>query len=312
VRTAVFVAGASAVWGLLPIIAFNHLHLGSAGYGGLLGCLGLGALVGSAGLPRLRRRLSLDGVVTASSLVFGATSLALALTASLPVIAVALFAGGIAWVSAFASLNATAYAIMPAWVRSRALAAYVLVFYGGQAVATAGWGVVAQRTTTSAALVAAGLTLFVGFGARRRFLLSEPDDVDPRPSRHWPEPEVVLQPGDYPGHVMVVVDHRVPPDNAVAFVGAMQRVGRARRRTGARQWALYRDASDPERFVETYVVDSWDDHLRQHHERTTESDRSDEDAASALTVDGRKRHTQHLLPMAPSGRDRRRGRRDGH
>ena len=45
-----------------------------------------------------------------------------------------------------------------------------------------------------------------------------------------------------------------------------------RRRTGGYQWSLFRDLSDPERFVETFLVSSWAEHLRQHHRRTAVSD----------------------------------------
>jgi quinol monooxygenase YgiN len=51
----------------------------------------------------------------------------------------------------------------------------------------------------------------------------------------------------------------------------MRRVERTRRRTGAYQWNLFRDLADPDRFLETYLVESWAEHLRQHR-RSTESD----------------------------------------
>ena len=61
----------------------------------------------------------------------------------------------------------------------------------------------------------------------------------------------------------------------------MRKVGRVRRRTGARRWGLWHDPASPERFLETFVVDSWEEHLRQH-QRVTATDRALEDAARAL------------------------------
>jgi hypothetical protein len=56
------------------------------------------------------------------------------------------------------------------------------------------------------------------------------------------------------GPVLVSVTYKVPEENAVAFTEAMRNVGRSRRRTGALRWELFRDGSDPTRFVESYLV----------------------------------------------------------
>lgn len=47
-------------------------------------------------------------------------------------------------------------------------------------------------------------------------------------------------------------------------VTAMQGLRRQRMRTGAFQWGLYSDAADPSRYVETFLNESWAEHLRQH------------------------------------------------
>jgi hypothetical protein len=52
----------------------------------------------------------------------------------------------------------------------------------------------------------------------------------------------------------------------------MRVVERHRRRTGAYQWGLYRDLADPDRFLESFVVDSWAEHLRQHQRGTATAD----------------------------------------
>ncbi|PRC48674.1 MFS transporter, partial [Mycobacterium sp. ITM-2017-0098] len=51
-RTALFIAPASALWGLLPVIAKDQLGLSSSGYGLLLGALGVGAVCGAFLLSR--------------------------------------------------------------------------------------------------------------------------------------------------------------------------------------------------------------------------------------------------------------------
>src|SRR4029077_12014491 len=67
IRTAVFSVGASSVLALLPIIARRY---GASGYGLLLGVFGLGALAGAGLLPRLRTRLSVDGLVASAIVLF--------------------------------------------------------------------------------------------------------------------------------------------------------------------------------------------------------------------------------------------------
>ena len=56
----------------------------------------------------------------------------------------------------------------------------------------------------------------------------------------------------------------------------MSRVARVRQRTGGRRWSLFQDGARPERFVETYLVPSWAEHLRQHEERLTVTDARNE------------------------------------
>jgi len=44
-----------------------------------------------------------------------------------------------------------------------------------------------------------------------------------------------------------------------------------RRRDGAYAWGVFEDVSERGRFVETFLVESWLEHLRQH-ERVTKAD----------------------------------------
>jgi hypothetical protein len=53
---------------------------------------------------------------------------------------------------------------------------------------------------------------------------------------------------------------------------AMDRMEHRRRRDGAYAWGVFEDTAEPGRFVETFVVESWLEHLRQH-ERVTTADR---------------------------------------
>jgi hypothetical protein len=64
--------------------------------------------------------------------------------------------------------------------------------------------------------------------------------------------------------VLVTVEYEIDPADAERFVAAMEDVGRIRRRDGAFRWNLYADLERPGLYLETFVVDSWSEHLRQH------------------------------------------------
>jgi len=74
----------------------------------------------------------------------------------------------------------------------------------------------------------------------------------------------------------------------------MNGVRELRLRDGAYRWGLYNDQARPTRFVETFVVESWAEHLRQH-ERVTIADRKIEDVACAFHVGGTPPTVAHLI-----------------
>ena len=58
-----------------------------------------------------------------------------------------------------------------------------------------------------------------------------------------------------------------------AFLAAIDRQGAGRRRNGAYRWGVFEDAADDKRWVETFLVDSWLEYLREF-ERVTHADRA--------------------------------------
>jgi quinol monooxygenase YgiN len=72
--------------------------------------------------------------------------------------------------------------------------------------------------------------------------------------------------------VLVTVEYRIDPKNREAFLAALDRLARSRGRDGAYAWGVYEDTAERGRFLETFLVESWLEHLRQH-ERVTNADR---------------------------------------
>ncbi len=297
VRTTAFVFPASALWALLPVIATRQLGLDALGYGVMLGSIGVGAVGGAAILPRLRARLSVNWLVVIFTLVFAAGLCALALLYNLLALNVMLLTVGVAWLTITSFLNVTAQTTAPAWVQARALGVYLLVFQGSLAGGSAVWGLVADHFGEQTALVAAAVLLLAGVAAARRWPLRTNEELDLRPSQHWPEPELAFELAAEDGPVLITVDYRVEAPQQAAFCQAMQAVQTIRRRDGALRWELFRDAADPERFLETFVVASWAEHLRQH-ERVTFADQVLEERALALQRPGSTPIVTHFIAAA--------------
>jgi hypothetical protein len=79
---------------------------------------------------------------------------------------------------------------------------------------------------------------------------------------------------------------------------AMVHLELSRRRTGARRWRLYRDGAVVDRYVESFDVPSWSEHLRQHEERWTGSDRDVLDVVRRLATGDPV--VEHLFPVEPA------------
>ncbi|HXZ33952.1 MAG TPA: MFS transporter [Terriglobales bacterium] len=172
IRTAAFSIGASSLLALLPIVARPH---GATGYGFLLGYFGLGALAGAAVLPRLRRRLSVDGVVAFAIVVFACMTFAAGRVQSFGWLSLVLFTSGTAWIGILACLNVAAQTMSPPSLRARALSTYILVLQGGMAGGSALWGAVASRFGVPTALLCSAAALMIGLLAVRRYRLTAHD-----------------------------------------------------------------------------------------------------------------------------------------
>ncbi|MEU5675168.1 MFS transporter, partial [Micromonospora sp. NPDC047753] len=120
--------------------------------------------------------------------------------------------------------------------------------------------------------------------------------VNREPAAYWPQPHLAREPDPRVGPVLVTVQYTVRPERTQPFLAAMDLVRGARQRTGAMRWGLFRPAETVDRFVEVYLVPSWDEHLRQHGGRLTGEDRAAEQRARELT-DGEP-EVRHLVPAA--------------
>ena len=177
IRTGAFSVGASSLPALLPILARPH---GATGYGLLLGFFGLGALAGAAVLPRMRSRLSVDGVVVFGILLFAAMTFAAGRVQTFSWLCLVLFVCGTAWIGILACLNVAAQTMSPSFLRARALSMYLLVLQGGMALGSTAWGALATRVGVPTALLCSAIALVGGlFTVRRHRISSQQLELTP-------------------------------------------------------------------------------------------------------------------------------------
>lgn len=262
-RAAVFFAFASAVWALLPLVARQMLDGDASFYGVLLGAVGAGAIGGAFVMPMLRVRLSPDGLLLGAALTAAAVMATLSLAPPKWIAIVALLFLGAAWITALTTLNGTAQAVLPNWVRGRGLAVYLTVFNGAMTAGSIGWGAVGEAAGLSGTLLISAAGLAVAGNVMHRLKLPA-GDADMVPSNHWPEPLVAEPVGHDRGPVLILIEYHVEKHNRTAFFHAIERLSHERRRDGAYGWGVTEDSADPQKMVEWFMVESWAEHLRQH------------------------------------------------
>jgi MFS family permease len=295
-RTGVVIFCASAPLALLPTVA-HSVSSSAIGYGVLLGCFGAGAVGGALAMQPVRARWSTEAVVSMAVAVLGVTMVVLSRVHHLPGLMLVMLVSGGAWITFVSITNALVLSLAPDWVRARVSAIFMLVTQGGLAAGSLLWGTVGSRASVDTALLWAGLctiaTTALGLVARL------PDSTgDVSPWNHWRMPAIVRDaaPELEQGPVLVTMEYRVEPRNAQRFLAAMQKYGRVRRRDGASRWGVFRDLEQADVYLETFLVPSWAEHLRQH-ERFTRGDSELEQLIGSYARG--EPSTRHLIHAEP-------------
>jgi MFS family permease len=280
-RSGVVMFFGSSVLALLPAVA-GRAGGSSLGYGFLLGCFGAGAIGGALLGQYARARWSADAVVATAIVLLGVTVAFTGMARALGTLGLLMLAAGGGWIVFVSLFTALVQTMAPDWVRARVLAVFMLVVQGALAAGSAMWGVAGEWAGLQAALLWSGIACIVTGAVGYLWRLpTAPADVSPW--NHWRMPavirdvEIALDDGPVLVTIEYVVDHR----HAHTFVHAMREYEHVRRRDGASRWGLYYDTEVANRYVETFVVNSWAEHLRQHT-RVTQADRELEERVLTL------------------------------
>jgi len=204
---------------------------------------------------------------------------------------VVMLVSGAGWLLFISLVSALVQNLAPDWARARVLAVYMLISQGGMAAGSALWGSIGARTSVETALLWAGLgTIATTTLALFAKLPDMTADVSPWNDWRAPMLEQDGVPGIDQGPVLVTVEYLVDPQNAEPFVRAMFKYERFRRRDGASRWGIFRDVERGDVYLETFIVSSWAEHLRQHERATREDRNLEERLLSYVRSEPRVRH----------------------
>jgi predicted MFS family arabinose efflux permease len=297
IHAAGFFPCASAYWALLPLVARTQVAGGPELYGFLLAAISAGAVGCAFALPGLKSFMGADKLVAAGTI---GTAVALAFFGLARHPAAALCASviaGASWIAVLATINVSAQMALPGWVRGRGLSVFAVVLFGGMSLGSGLWGQVAAMIGLPGTHFAAATAALAAIPLLWRWKLQTGAGVDLMPSMHWPTPVLSHEIDADRGPTLVTVEYRIDSRNREAFLSALERLSLERRRDGAYAWGVFEDAAEEGRFLETFLVESWVEHLRQH-ERVTNADLLLQNAVHRFQVGGTPKVT-HFIAAGP-------------
>lgn len=264
-RVFVFFVQAYGLMALLPLVAKGLHGGGPATFTVMLSCVGAGAVAAALYFPQLRARFTRDQFVRWGTFLHALFSTLIVLVPEVWFALPAMVIVGMAWISVANSLTLSAQMALPDWVRARGMSIYQTALMGGSAAGAIMWGQVAGFFDVRIAVIAAAVFGVAALLLTWKLSIEEGGEVDftpvPVDQRALPPPEATVN--AHEGPVMVTVEYRIDPTRAGDFAVVMQRTRQARLRQGALSWGLFRDVSEPGRYIEYFVDENWIEHQRR-------------------------------------------------
>jgi len=279
-RTALFVTPGVALGALFPLFAAHYLHTSALGYGLFLSLSGLGALSAAITLPRLQRYVRLDAIVAGAALAEALAVGALVIWPNRLAAAPVLMVAGACWVWSVVSFVIAARQVTPEWVQTRSLSLFYVVLQGPFVLGGLGFGVIDTFLPLRDTLLVAAIAFVPGILLVPRFRLPTLDrsslQLVGNPSLAIGEH---IRPDD--GPVLILVEYQLAGEDVDDFLAEMADLRVVRRRLGGTRWGVFQDVTTHGKFIETFLMPSWQGYLlqRAHY---TKGDKEVEDRASAF------------------------------
>ncbi|RUW52461.1 MFS transporter [Mesorhizobium sp. M1A.F.Ca.ET.072.01.1.1] len=262
---------AGAVLALLPLVARDVVKGDALTYGIMLGAFGIGAVGGALISVRLRQWLSSETMVRAAFAGFALCAFNAAVSDNAWQTSAGLLIGGACWVIALSHFNVTVQMSTPRWVVGRVLSIYQTATFGGIALGSWIWGVVADAHGAETALMVAAVTMLVGGAIGLILPLPQHTALNLDPLNRFKEPMLALDLKPRSGPIAIMIEYIIREEDVPEFLATMAERGRIRRRDGARNWTLARDLENPGIWIEHYHTPTWVEYIR-HNRRATHAD----------------------------------------
>jgi MFS family permease len=254
---------ASALWGMLPLVARITLSMNSVEYGFMMAGFGTGAVVGAWLMNRYIANANINIVIAVNTFILAVCVASLSLLTSKGLSYPLMFCVGVVWMALSGCFTMSVQSTVPGWVRGRALSLTSIALQGSMAVGGLVWGLTAQHFGVDITMSCAAVLMLAGLACSWRLTLTKgvasqnfafgllpalaaPDDVNINRT-----PMVVQQ------------EFRVALAESAVFVALMQSIGVVRRKNGATAWQLLESSSEPGLWVESFAAASYIDHERQ-------------------------------------------------
>ncbi len=269
VRTALFFGQAASLVALLPLIARSMPGASAHSYTLLLAAMGAGAIASAFLLPRWRARFAHDEMIKRGTWGHGAALLLAAVAPNMWLALPATFGAGLAFMAVANTIAVAAQMSLPDWIRARGMSVYQMALMGGSALGAAFWGQIATITSVRFSLVLAALAGLGALWLTRGRRLEDTPIEDHTPARRFTSPIPAWSFDAASGPVLTTIEYQIDPARADEFREVMERTRRRRLSRGLLSCELFRDSSDPGRFIEYMLDESWNEHLRRLERLTT-------------------------------------------
>ncbi|RYD31679.1 MAG: hypothetical protein EOP85_22490, partial [Verrucomicrobiaceae bacterium] len=227
----IFAAVAPVV--LLPIIVHAR-EWNASDFGVMMGCYGAGAIFTAIFiLPRLRARFTFDQVLFGASLTSALATVLVAFAPGKILCDAVLLLAGASWLSGLNTFSVASQSVFPNWVRARSSAIYLVVMQGCSALGAVAWGQLTSHSSSTVALVVAASGLVLSAILSRVLPISHVENLDLSPSNHWHGHALANEPSPDDGPILITIEYRIDPAEAVAFRAAMFHLREIRLRDGA-------------------------------------------------------------------------------
>lgn len=267
-RSFIFNIAAISVMALLPLVARDILQGGPQTYGFLLGAFGVGAVAAALMSQKLRSYMPLERYIAFGFLTFAGATAILAVSQQMALSLVATALAGVCWILVQVTFGSTNQVSSPRWVISRSIGIYQTFVFGGNALGSLLWGVIAGTYGTTVSLLCAAALMASGAALGLYFKIREPDGAGLDQISDWTPPKTSVDMVYKSGPILTTITYRIREEDTPAFLEAMREKRRNRIRDGAVRWTLSRDIQDTQLWFERFKVATWADAQRLHARRT--------------------------------------------